>query len=383
MRLIGLNMKQMLKKWTTWLLFLFPVLLAVGAGGLIEKQGSEIGIPIVFVDKDNSTSSKLVVDRMKKQDLLDISTATQKEAFRRLGQNKVDSVFIIEEGFEEKIKLEEREGIIKLVSTPSSLTYRIVRELVASEVTRLTSNAKAANRVIAIYDKRKIDIDKEKVWKDAYRYSDDQWEPEPLMTIQYKQEGEKFGNRETKGSFSSYLGLWSFSVLLLCFVMNEWVLKERLLFSRIRTTYKGLAAYLYGKLGSQLLFLFGSAALSFGVLLYFHHITMNIKVLVSMIIFSLFSSMLSMFMASFIRSSGNYYLLSFLVVMIISAFGGSFFPLSDFSPSLGHISAWMPQSLFVKASFAHEYYYSFSAFIIVISVILWGGTVWKIQKQKR
>jgi ABC-2 type transport system permease protein len=93
--------------------------------------------------------------------------------------------------------------------------------------------------------------------------------------------------------------------------------------------------------------------------------------------------MLSMFMASFIRSSGNYYLLSFLVVMMISAFGGSFFPLSDFSPSLAHISAWMPQSLFVKASFAHEYYYSFSAFIIGISVILWGGTVWKIQKQKR
>lgn len=383
MRLIGLNIKQMLKKWTTWLLFLFPVLLAVGAGGLIEKQGSEIGIPIVFVDKDNSTSSKLVVDRMKKQDLLDVSTATQKEAFRRLGQNKVDSVFIIEKGFEEKINLEEREGVIKLVSTPSSLTYRIVRELVASEVTRLTSNAKAANRVIAIYDKRKIDIDKEEIWKDAYRYSDDQWEPEPLMTIQYKQEGEKFGNRETKGNFNSYLGLWSFSVLLLCFIMNEWVLKERLLFSRMRTTYKGLTAYLYGKLGSQLLFLFGSAALSFGVLLYFHHITMNIKVLVSMIIFSLFSSMLSMFMANFIRSSGNYYLLSFLVVMMISAFGGSFFPLSDFSPSLGHISAWMPQSLFVKASFAHEYYYSFSAFIIGISVILWGGTVWKIQKQKR
>jgi ABC-2 type transport system permease protein len=383
MRLIGLNIKQMLKKWTTWLLLLFPVLLAVGAGGLIEKQGSEIGIPVVFVDKDNSTSSKFVVNRLKKQDLLDVSTATQKEAFRRLGQNKVDSVFIIEEGFEEKIKHEEREGVIKLVSTPSSLTYHIVRELVASEVTRLTSNAKAANRVIAIYDKRKMNIDKEEVWKDAYRYSDDQWEPEPLMTIEYKQEGEKFGNRETKGSFNSYLGLWSFSVLLLCFVMNEWILKERLLFSRMRTTYKGLAAYLYGKLGSQLLFLFGSAALSFGVLSYFHHTPMNIKVLVSMIIFSLFSSMLSMFMASFIRSSGNYYLLSFLVVMMISAFGGSFFPLSDFSPSLAHISAWMPQSLFVKASFAHEYYYSFSAFIIGISVILWGGTVWKIQKQKR
>ncbi|MCG3056656.1 hypothetical protein KZ287_31305, partial [Escherichia coli] len=85
--------------------------------------------------------------------------------------------------FMDNIKKEDYEETIELVKMPASVATSVVEEVIASEVTRLSSNSKAAIQVERLYERYRWEKP-ETLWEDAYRYTDEQWKPEPLMTIQ-------------------------------------------------------------------------------------------------------------------------------------------------------------------------------------------------------
>src|SRR5690606_22494403 len=103
-------------------------------------------------------------------------------------------------------------------------------------------------------------------------YTLKQWEPEPLMVIDYRQQNGS--NRLDEGGsenvFVPYLGIWGFFTLLLCIITSDWIVKERnLLFERIMTTYKGLRVYLLQTVTMFFLFQCSQTLLSYVVFVYF------------------------------------------------------------------------------------------------------------------
>ncbi|MCQ6277093.1 ABC transporter permease [Bacillus sp. V3B] len=364
-----------------FLLFMIPLAASILLGSFLEKQQTEWVIPIGFVDEDQSVFSKKVIEQMKKQEMLVINEVSSEDASTLLERNEVDSVFVIKPRFQEHLLKEEREAMVELWTSPTSVASGIVQEVVASEVTKMTSAIKASNRVMQLYERKQMDG--HLIWQEAYDYTLGQWEPEPLMTIHYVQENgsQEVGNdMETeKGAlFVPYLGIWSFFTMISCFMMSDWVVKERsVVFSRIMTTYKGLSSYLFQTACAFLLVHSGQALLSFWILSHFGWMERELSLFVGMILFLVFSISLSVWLASFIRHLGSYYVASILVAFILAISGGSFFPITELSPALATLSEWLPQQLLRVMNMSEMWRIGLT--MMGGSFLFWKWTVWRLR----
>ncbi|NYV65172.1 ABC transporter permease [Bacillus sp. Gen3] len=369
------------KPWMMFF-FLFPIAATFFFGFLFEKQQQELVIPIAVVNEDQHHFSKTVVKQLKNEPRLVVRETTASNAEKLLVRNDVDSVFYIKRDFQEQLMDEDWEETIELWTSPTSLATGVVRELVASKITRLTTTIKASNRVVDLMERRFGKLsESNQLWNEAYEYTDKQWEPEPLMTIDYRDNGDKKAKeREENIDYTSFLGLWSFFTMLACFFTSDWIVKERKkIFPRIQTMNRGLIGYLLQSSGANLFFHIIQLTISYFLLVHFHMIDSSPTMFIMMVLFIIFCVALCSCVASFISHPGTYYIAGFFITFLIGIIGGSFFPIGDITPSLAALSLWMPQSFFILVSASAVNY---SVFLILVSVILWGMAIWRLKKAK-
>lgn len=375
------KLKHMLKP-ITLLLFLLPVVAAVGFGTFLEKQQKELVIPIAIVDEDQSNYSRNIIKQMDLQQRIVIEETSFEDADILLSRNEVDSIFVFKKGFQEHILDEQRKETIELWTSPISIASGIVREVIASEVTKLTSSIKAANRVEKIYQQKKAS--ETNVFDEAFEYTKNQLEPKPLMTINYVQQNSIAGTQKKDIIFTSYLGVWSFFTMLSCFITSDWVVKERsILFPRMKTTNIGLASYLRQTTAAYILFHVLQATCSLLILRSFELVGTTLLLYIGMVLFIIFTTTISMWTASQMRHLGSYYVAGSLVAFILAIAGGSFFPISEISPTLETLSRWLPQKILWLTS--HSEYTSFREmgitllFMGICTASLWRATIWRLK----
>ncbi|WHY87503.1 ABC transporter permease [Neobacillus novalis] len=332
------------------LIFFVPLGLTLIVGHMVEKGQKQLEIPIAIIDEDHSDFSRLLVDRISSQAKLHLYKVSGENAERMLLKNDVDSVFVIKKGFQKRLLTGQREEIIDVWTSPSSIAEGIVREVIASETARLTSDVKAADWVVKVFKNLDIHIDQSKTWNAAYHYTDSQWEPEPLMTIQYDQLYlEESGEDRKELGDSPYLRLWTFFTMLSCFLTSDWIIREKgVLFLRIQSTYHGLVSYLLQSTGALFLFHSFQTMLAFYIFGKINIIQMRPELLMLMIVYPFVCMALSVWSASFTKQIGSYYIVSFLFVIIIGILGGSFFPVQEFSSTLLKLSMFFPQNLLLS-----------------------------------
>lgn len=166
-------------------MILIPLLITVMSGYAFRyvKLGA---IPVAAVDEDCSEYSVLLLVRLSKKEGLKINIVNREKGMEMLEDSGVEQVFAIREGFGEAVQKGKSEGLIDLVSSPYSYSSGYIKEVVAAEVTRMMMSNSAANNVARQY--RDLGIDKGSIIRDeAARYADSLWEPEPLMTIEYRE----------------------------------------------------------------------------------------------------------------------------------------------------------------------------------------------------
>lgn len=368
------------------LLLLIPLAATMLLGSFLEKQQKDLVIPIGIVDLDQSDYSKEIIRGMKNQEMLTVYEVSSEEGSELLERNEVDSVFVIKPDFQERLLKEDREGTIQLWISPSSVISGVIQEVMASEVTKITSAIKAANKVHQLYERN--DLAEKFDWQDAYDYTLKQWDPEPLMKIHYtdgkvQQERKvktavKAEEEEEEPLFVPYLGIWSFFTMSSCFITSVWVVKERpILFPRIMTTYRGLSSYLRQTAGAFLLFYSVQAIISFLIVSHFEWIERESALLVGMIAFLLFSLSLSVWMASFFQQLGAYYVAGILVTFILTILGGGFFPIAEFSSSLEVLSSWLPYQLLEEKEFSEGWKLLFVT--LGGALLFWEWSVWRLR----
>lgn len=214
------------------LLILFPFVFVFILNATQSFQKQPI-IPVAVADEDRSSYSKLVVDRFAAKEGIRILRVSREEAYRLTENYRVEAAFVIKEGFQAAIMDEEMDKTVEMLKNPGSLSYGILGEMLGSEVMRLSANTGAANKTERLYQLYGLkQPETGSLWERVWNYADSQWEPKPLMTIDYKEmsgNDVQTVNRVTNVSNAMLTGMGMLLVFVLLFVTlhSRWLLEER------------------------------------------------------------------------------------------------------------------------------------------------------------
>lgn len=368
-------------------LVFIPLLAALLGGQLLEKEQQDLAIPVGVVDQDKTEYSKRILSSLKEHNRLKIYELSRNEAEESIYKGELDSVFVIKKQFQKKLLSEKYQNTIELWKTKASLTKGIVQEIVAAEVTRASTAVKASNQVVSILENKTIQKTKHAIWEESFHHTQQQWEPEPLMTIKFvphHQDKNTVIDVSTKNTslYVPYLGIWSFFTMVLCFLSVDWILKERsILFPRISTTELGLNSYLLQSIGAHLVLQVLQLVISFVVLANLGYLD-GVYVLVSMLIYVLFSTFLGVLTASFTKNMGSFYIIGFLLPFSITFLGENFIPLSEFFSPIKYLNTYMPQHILWESQWNIELsnaYIKSVVGMLLMTFLFWKLAGWRLK----
>ncbi len=210
-------------------MIIIPLLITIAAGYALRYEKLNT-IPLAVVDEDMSSSSELLIDRLAGKEGISLTRTDRESAMKLLEDNEAEQVYIIGKGFENSILTGKSEGIIEKYSSPSSYSESFTRELVAAEAIRLIMANTAANNVLQKYEE--LGIRKGNGFREEVTaYADAFWEPEPLLTIDYRE--LKGGMTESVRRVSMPAASASSTGLIIAFIMFfmlfscGWLVEER------------------------------------------------------------------------------------------------------------------------------------------------------------
>lgn len=330
-------------------MLLIPMLIMVVSGYAL-RYGKLGDIPVAAVDEDYSEYSRLLLDRFSKKEGLKMYVVNREKGMKMLEDSGVEQVFAIREGFGEAVQRGESEGLIDLASSPYSYSSGYVQEVIAGEVLRLVMANSAANNVAEQY--RKLGADKGGGVRDeAVRYADSLWEPEPLMTIEYRE--LKTGSvtadlhSAAPGSAASSAGLITAFIMFYMLFGSGWLVEER-----TNGTVKRLGA---GK---------GAVAVSFGgsilamaaagllqmLLFYavqkvFFGITFFTSAMSFLVLFAYLLAVIaiSLFLSTVLKTPAQLQAGAPVLALFTGFAGGCFWNFIGMPPGIGRISLLTPQ----------------------------------------
>lgn len=226
-------------------MILIPLFLTFITGYALKfEKYSEI--PVAICDLDNTDYSKMIIDRIKKKEGFKIIVTNEAGAVDLVKNYKAESAFIIKNGFKDNLISGNIEGIIEQVTSPSSSSHEVIKEIIGSEIARIMLNISAADWVINEYTKLGMfslysgsssgQVEKQRIWDEAWQYTDALWEPEPPMKLELKEfnngsivpEEDDSGKDSSGGSIS--LSAFGMLVAFLAFLImfnSSWLVEEK------------------------------------------------------------------------------------------------------------------------------------------------------------
>jgi len=165
-------------------MIVIPLCIMVATGYALrhEKLGR---IAVAIVDEDCSAHSGTLLQSLAGKERLKVEHAEKRgKALKMLEGNEVEAVFIIKKGFGHKLDNGDIEDLIEVMQSPSSFSVEYVGEILAGEAFRLAARKWAVDRVLERYQALGIPAG-ENLAGEVAGYFDAQWEPGPLMTINY------------------------------------------------------------------------------------------------------------------------------------------------------------------------------------------------------
>lgn len=374
------KLKQLIFHPSSLLFIFFPIAATIFFGFLFEKQQEELVVPIAIIDEDKTDVSEKIIAEIQKERRIVVHHASIEQAKRLLLRNEVDSVFYIKKQFKERLSNEKWGETIELWTSPSSVATGVVKELVASKIARMTTAIKASNRVVELTEKKLGKLSNSKqLWEEAYEYNDQQWEPDPLMTIDFAQGENNVGKKKVeKTATTSYIGLWSFFTMLASFYISDWIVKEKNhIFPRVKTMSNGLIYYLLQRTGAIFFLHLFQIVIIYSLFAYYQLEQVSISLFLLMIIYLIFCLSLSVGLASLFSHLGSYYLMGLILAFLIGILGGSFFSIGELAHWLRNVSSWMPQQLFRNDGLLSEFKVSL---LMLASLFLWVFAIWRLKR---
>ncbi|WP_261131714.1 ABC transporter permease [Bacillus sp. Marseille-Q3570] len=329
-------------KWQFLLMLILPLLVFWGADQLLSKGSDQLKIPVIVVAEEENETVTTIIERVKENETLQISEQPMTEAKRLLETNQAEAAVVFTTGFEEKIKQGEINDVIRLWKAPNAISTGLVEEYVASEVIRLASNGKAATYLSNEYDGKNV-------YEYAWKYTDDQWEPEPLMTIEHEKVGSPVQTQKPERNLKPVLfGILSIYILLISFYLQTWVMTERTNGLASRMGMFGVNRFtrsFSNLLASVAVILASLLPVSIYLLLGDGDFVQKASLLIAYVIAC---AGIGFLIANLLNNTLLYHLIAVAITVVSGVLGGSFIKLEEFSVLLENVSQYTPQHWFLN-----------------------------------
>ena len=336
-------------------MILIPLMITVAAGYAFRYEKMDT-VPVAIVDEDVTEYSMLLLDRLSGKEGLSLNRTDRETAAAMLEDSKVEQVFIIQKGFEEAIHNGDSDGLIELVSSASSYSSGYTSEVVAGEVIRIVTANMAANNVTEQY--AELGIEKESSFRDeVYAYADALWEPEPLMTIDYKELRagvvEQVSQTSLPAASASSAGLIIAFINFYMLFAGGWLIEERLngTIKRLGVGNGAIAV----SFQASILALFAAGILQIAMFTAVLKIFFGVELFsgllswLVLVVYMLAVIAISMFLSSVLRTQAQLQVGAPVLALLTGFVGGCFWNFVDMPQGVQVLSLFTPQGWALRA----------------------------------
>lgn len=370
-RIAKYRWKMMFQGPLDYVVFLIVPALVMYALSQVMLQATQWkDIPIMVVDQDQSSFSKAIVERVANNSAVDLELSDEQTAVEKVSRQEAEVAFILRDGLEQRLIDGDIAGVVEVILAPTSLSAGLVGEAVASEVIRFSANSRAAEQVNTLLDRHDLSLgDREQVWQDAWEYTDAQWEPEPLMTLDYRelglgegtgeqpndQAGIQTGNQSENQAgvhteseeIIRFFGILTILMMFLMIFSSGWLVTEKQqgVLQRVKSTPVSLTGYIVGNglATYAMVFVLVSVVLGLSMMFMLTSLAITLEVVVLLALYLLVCLVLGLFLGTLLQSNGQYQMVAIFVVLATGLFGGSLLPLADITQRLHWLQFWTPQ----------------------------------------
>ncbi|WP_138416080.1 ABC transporter permease [Aquibacillus sediminis] len=331
-------------------------------------------IPIGLVVEDDSQMAIQLVEAINEHALFAVSNLETEQALIQLEQHQLDSVFVIEEGYQEHIKSNRRNQLITAYVSDMSLAYTPVKEAVASHIQRDAGSSKAAHTIMQLPGQ--YGVERDWSWDEIVTTSDQIRERESLLHSSFS-----FYNQQTKQEKESappsvwnVWGIWASIAVLTTFFLFDWVVKEQRpsMKQRLSLLKISFKSYLVRNGLIYLAVLFVADLVNSGLLLFYFQQSIQFDHLFAMISFRITISMLAFLFALRFRTPFFYYVAALSLTILLGLIGGALVPIDGLTIMLPWISYLSPITAFLNGQVLS------SLFVVLLSIFC----VWYWRKER-
>ncbi len=337
-------------------MIIIPLLITVAAGYALRYEKLDT-VPLAIVDEDMSDSSKLLLDRLEGKEGVTLTRIDREGAMEMLENSEAEQVYIISSGFENSMLEGEGNGLIEMYSSPSSYSEGFTKEVVAAEAIRLIMTNTAANNVVRKYNDLGIEL-AEGFREEVTSYADAFWEPEPLMTIDYRElkvEGTQSVRRASLPAASaSSAGLIIAFIMFFMLFSSGWLVEERTngTIKRLGAANRAVAVSFQGSIlalfaagALQILMFSAVLKLFFDIVLFYGLYSYVVLVCYLFAVISI-----SMFLSSILKTHAQLQAGAPVVALLTGFVGGCFWNFVEMPDRIRTLSLLTPQGWALRAA---------------------------------
>jgi|GEM_PF-2983707 len=181
--------------------------------------------PIAIVDEDGGKYTSILIDRIDKNQQLDVILVNKDTAIKQVSVGKIDGAFILLNGFSNSIENNDYEGIIEFISPTVTTSAYPISEIVASEVIDLWLKRLVDNSIDSLYsnlgDEVALSIE------DINSNIDNEYRTNDIISIKYIGSDNLVKKDDTISPIDRAIGLYAAFVIFAIMLSGEWIFNIR------------------------------------------------------------------------------------------------------------------------------------------------------------
>ncbi|WP_164668421.1 ABC transporter permease [Virgibacillus doumboii] len=344
---------------TFWLLF--PLLATISITMLTNTLQEDSKVPGGLVLEEKSEPSSELVQEIESTPFVRVQMLTEDNALYYLKKHELDSVFVINEGFEENIREDNRNQLITGYQSDLSFAYSPVKEMILSYIQQETGRSKAVFTVKEL--EQQYSQNKGWTYNEIVTKSKEIQDDENLLETAFSFSGSPVSNKENKRMFSIW-GLWAVFSILATLLLFDWVIRERhsKAIIRLAFTHVALKSYLLQNFIIYTILLF---AVDLFTISLFYFIFGEWISVINLVIYRILINLTAFLLAHLFKNTFLYYTVSFGLTLFIIISSGAVLP-SGMLTDVSWFDLFNPLLPLLKGEF-----FSLWTICIIFFAILW------------
>lgn len=354
------------KQWLSllfWLLFpIIATLLVIHFTNIIQEDSK---VPVGIVMEEETPLANALYESLEMTTLIRVYNLTEKEALHQLEKHELDSVFVLQSGYEDKIRKGSRNRLITSYRSDLSFAYSPVKEMIVSYVQQDTGRAKAAYTINQISDT--FNINQQWTWEEIVAKSKEIEADENLLHTTFSFADKVQSQNDNEIVVWETWGLWALFSLLASLLLFDWVIKENRLSLLPRFAFNRISfkSYLLQNVGiyTILMILFDFAALiTFNLLL---DESISIQLMASILSYRMILNTGAFLLALCFNQIYSYYSISFILTLLLAITSGAVIPIDGIINKIPILKLLNPLQAFLQNGIGYIWLILFSGLIII------------------